>query len=63
MKKIASLSLLVLVASMILGGIPNAEAQPDSDVLLRLANAAKAQVDRQLSQTDNVPEDIRQLFN
>jgi len=63
MKKIVSLSLLVLVASMILGGIPNAEAQPDSDVLLRLANAAKAQVDRQLSQTDNVPEDIRQLFN
>jgi len=63
MKKIASLSLLVLVASMILGGIPNAEAQPDSDVLLRLANAAKAQVDRQLSQVDNVPEDIRRLFN
>jgi len=63
MKKIASIGLLVLVASMILGGIPNAEAQPDSAVLLRLANAAQAQVDRQLSQTDNVPEDIRQLFN
>ncbi len=63
MKKIASLSLLVLVASMVLSGIPIAEAQSDSPVLLRIANAAKAQVDRQLSQTDNVSEEIRQLFN
>lgn len=63
MKKIISLSLLVLVASMVLSGIPIAEAQSDSPVLLRIANAAKAQVDRQLSQTDNVSEEIRQLFN
>ncbi len=63
MKKITSLSLLVLVASMVLSGIPSAEAQSDSTALLRIANAAKAQVDRQLSQTDNVPEEIRQLFN
>ena len=40
MNKVASISLLVLVASMIVGSIPSAEAQSDPAVLLKLAKTA-----------------------
>ena len=63
MKKIASIGLLVLVASMIVGSIPSVEAQSDPAVLLRLAKAAQNQVDRQISHSDNVSDEIRRLYN
>jgi flagellin-specific chaperone FliS len=63
MKKIASIGLLVLVASMIVGSIPSVEALSDPTVLLRLAKTAQNQVDRQISHSDNVSDEIRRLFN
>ena len=63
MKKIVSIVLLVLVASMIVGGIPSAEAQSDPLALQRLAKAAQNQVERQISHSDNVSDEIRRLFN
>ena len=63
MKKIASIGLLVLVVSMIVGSIPTVEAQSDPAVLLRIAKAAQNQVDRQISHSENVSDEIRRLFN
>ncbi|MFB5597881.1 MAG: hypothetical protein ACE5RJ_02535 [Nitrosopumilaceae archaeon] len=63
MKKITSICLLVLVASMIVGTIPSVEAESDPAVLLRLAKAAQNQVDRQISHLDNVSDEIRRLYN
>lgn len=63
MKKIASIGLLVLVASMIVSSIPSVEAQSDPAVLVRLAKAAQNQVERQISHSDNVSDEIRRLFN
>ncbi len=63
MKKIASIGLLVLVASMIVGSIPYAEAQSDSGALLRIAKAAQNQVERQISHYDGVSDEIKRLFN
>lgn len=61
MNKIMSFGLLVLVSSMILGGVTNsAFAQTDPTILITLANRAQTQIERQIS--DSSSEEIKQLF-
>lgn len=62
MKTIATLGLLVLVVSMIFGGIPlSVEAQADPSILLKIASQAKRQIERQISNQD-VPNEVQKLF-
>lgn len=63
MKKIASIGLFVLVATMIVGTIPSADAISDPAALVRIAKAAQNQVERQISHSDNVSDEIKRLFN
>jgi hypothetical protein len=61
MKKVVSLTLLMLVASMVFSGIPNsAEAQTDLGILLKIASQAQREVKHQVSSTSS--EEIKQLF-
>lgn len=61
MKKITSLSLLMLVASMVFSGIPiSVEAQTDLGILLKIASQAQREVKQQISSTSS--EEIKQLF-
>ena len=60
-RKIASLALLVLVASMIVGNIPNyAYADSQSDSLIRIATQARDQLRIQLSKMSDVSEDLKE---
>ena len=62
MKTIASLGLLLLVSSMIVGGITNtAYAQDDPEILLKIAKRAQDQIHNQLS--TNSPDKAKNLFD
>ena len=61
MKKVLSVGLLMLVASMIFSGIPiSADAQSDLNILLKIASQAKREVQNQIS--SNSSDEIKQLF-
>jgi len=61
MKKIASFVLLILVSSMILGGMTNpAQAQTDPSILLKIAKHAQKQLENQINQDSS--DKIKQLF-
>ena len=61
MKKITSFVLLILVSSMILGGMTNtAQAQTDPIILLKIAKQAQKQLENQINQ--NTSDKIKQLF-
>ena len=61
MKKIISLALLILVTSMILGGMTNtAQAQTDPSILLKIAKHAQKQLENQINQDSS--DKIKQLF-
>ena len=62
MKKVASMTLLFLVASMIFSGIPTSvEAQVDSNFLLKIALNAQRHVQQLIS--NDTSEEIKRLFN
>ena len=61
MKKITSFVLLILVSSMVLGGMTNtAQAQTDPIILLKIAKQAQKQLENQINQ--NTSDKIKQLF-
>ncbi len=61
MNHIASLGLLVLVASMIFSGIPiSTAAQSDSNILLKIVSQAKREVEQQISL--DASEDVKRLY-
>lgn len=61
MKKVVSVGLLMLVASMVFGGIPiSADAQTDLNILVKIALQAKREVQNQIS--SNSSDEIKQLF-
>ncbi|MBI5859879.1 MAG: hypothetical protein HZB73_04155 [Nitrosarchaeum sp.] len=61
MKQITSLVLLILVSSMILGGITNtAQAQTDPSILLKIAKHAQKQLENQINQGSS--DKTKQLF-
>jgi len=61
-KKITSIALFALVASMIMGSIPNyVYADSQSDSLIRIASQARDQVKIQLSKVD-APQEIKDKF-
>jgi len=61
MKNIASFGLLILVASMALGGMTsNASAQEDSPVLLKIAKRAQEQIHNQISADSS--DKVKRLF-
>jgi len=61
MKKILSFVLLILVSSMILGGMTNpAQAQTDPYILLKIAKHAQKQLENQINQDSS--DKIKQLF-
>lgn len=61
MKQITSLILLILVSSMILGGITNtAQAQTDPSILLKIAKHAQKQLENQINQGSS--DKTKQLF-
>ena len=50
MKKITSFVLLILVSSMVLGGMTNtAQAQNDPTILLKIAKQAQKQLENQIN--------------
>ncbi len=61
MKKITSFVLLILVSSMILGGMTNlAQAQTDPYILLKIVKHAQKQLENQINQDSS--DKIKQLF-
>lgn len=61
MKNIASFGLLILVASMALGGMTsNVSAQDDSSVLLKIAKRAQEQIHNQISADSS--DQVKRLF-
>lgn len=61
MKKIVSSVLLILVSSMVLGGMTNtAQAQNDPSILLKIAKQAQEQLQNQINQ--NSSDTVKQLF-
>ena len=61
MKKITFFVLLILVSSMILGGMTNtAQAQTDPSILLKIAKHAQKQLENQINQDSSVK--TKQLF-
>ena len=61
MKKVLSVGLLMLVASMVFSGIPiSADAQSDLNILVKIASQAKREVQNQIS--SNSSDEIKQLF-
>ena len=61
MKKVASMTLLVLVVSMIFSGIPiSAEAQDDSSFLLKIALNAQRHVQQLISSDSS--EEVKRLY-
>lgn len=62
MKSIVTFSLLVLVASMVLGGMTSTvSAQDDPSILLKLAKRAQNQIQNQIS--SDSPDKIKRLFD
>jgi len=61
MKKVVSLCLLMLVASMVFSGIPiSTEAQKDPSILLKLALQAQREVKQQISSDSS--DEVKRLF-
>jgi len=61
MKKVVSVGLLMLVASMVFSGMPiSADAQTDLSILLKIASQAKREVKQQISSDSS--EEIKRLF-
>lgn len=61
MKKVVSVGLLMLVASMVFSGIPiSAEAQANPSILLKIALQAQTEVKHQISSDSS--EEIKRLF-
>ena len=61
MKKITSFVLLILVSSMVLGGVTHtAQAETDSSVLLKIAKQAQRQLENQMNK--DVSDKTKQLF-
>ncbi len=61
MKKITSFVLLILVSSMVLGGMTNtAQAQTDPSILLKIAKHAQKQLESQINQDSS--DKTKQLF-
>lgn len=61
MKKIISLVLLILISSMVLGGITNtAQAQTDPSILLKIAKHTQKQLESQINQDSS--DKTKQLF-
>ena len=61
MKSIKILGLLILVASLVVGGITNsASAQEDPQILVKIAKRAQDQIQKQI--TDESPIAIKDLF-
>ena len=63
-RKISSLALLVLVASMIVGSIPNyVYAASQSDSLIRIATQARDQIKIQLDKIEDISDDLQSKFD
>ena len=63
MKIVTTFVLLVLVTSLMFGGLTSsAQAQIDPYILLKIASKAKLQVESQLSKMDSVSSTANQLF-
>ncbi len=61
MNKITSFALLILVSSLVLGGITHtAQAETDPSILLKIAKQAQRQLENQMNK--DVPDKIKQLF-
>jgi len=61
MKKITSFVLLILVSSMVIGGMTNTvQAQTDPSILLKIAKHAQKQLENQINQDSS--DKIKQLF-
>ena len=61
MKKIISFLLLILVSSMVLGGMTNTvQAQTDPSILLKIAKHAQKQLENQINQDSS--DKTKQLF-
>jgi len=61
MKKVVSVGLLMLVASMVFSGMPiSADAQTDLSILLKIASQAKRELKHQISSDSS--EEIKRLF-
>ncbi len=63
-RKLSSLALLVLVASMIVGSIPNyVYAVSQSDSLIRIATQARDQIKIQLDKIEDISDDLQSKFD
>ena len=63
-RKLSSLALLVLVASMIVGSIPNyVYAASQSDSLIRIATQARDQIKIQLDKIEDISDDLQSKFD
>lgn len=61
MKKITSFALLILVSSMVLGGVTHtAQAETDPSILLKIAKQAQRQLENQMNK--DVSDKTKQLF-
>ena len=61
--RIAFLSVLLLVSTMMLGSLPGeAEARTEYNSILRIATQAHEEIKIQLSRTDSVPADVERMF-
>ena len=63
MKTRLSIVLTALVASMIFSAVPSALADSQLDSLVNIATQARTQVKLQLDRAENVPDDIKTLYN
>jgi len=61
MKRILTITLLVLVASMVVGH-PAAFADPKTDSLVNLATQARSQIKIQLDRSPSVSQDVKELY-
>lgn len=61
MKRILTITLLVLVASMVVGH-PAAFADPKTDSLVNLATQARSQIKIQLDRSSSVSQDVKELY-
>ena len=61
--KIAFLSVLLLVSTMMLGSLPgDAEARTEYDSILRIATQAHKEIKIQLDRSDSVPANVERMF-
>ena len=61
--RIAFLSVLLLVSTMMLGSLPgDAEARTEYNSILRIATQAHEEIKIQLSRSDSIPADVERMF-